>query len=289
MFQKVYDRAVDFIWRNARLLERRRFATHFLNEPKAAVITALRAYQNPDGGFGNALEPDKRYPGSNPGDVITAFYILDEIDAMNDPMAALACDYLLTITTAQGGVPFTLPQVKQYPHAPWWGTDDPNPLASINPTGDIAGVLLKNQVQHPWLEKAVPFCWHQQDPARSGYHDIMPAVEFLANVPDRVRAEGLLKEIKATIQREQLVSYDRNTSGYVKFPLDWAPAPTHALRDIFSEEQIEADLLALAAGQQEDGGWPISWEPVSAGVELEWRGIRTLEALLVLKAYGKLK
>jgi hypothetical protein len=36
------------------------------------------------------LEPDKRYPGSNAIDVMTAFAMLDEIDAMDDPMVLQA-------------------------------------------------------------------------------------------------------------------------------------------------------------------------------------------------------
>jgi hypothetical protein len=40
--------------------------------------------------------------------------------------------------------------------------------------------------------------------------------------------------------------------------------------------------------QQEDGGWPIAWEPIGKAVELEWRGVATLDALKTLRAYGRL-
>ena len=46
-----FDRAQDFLWRNARLLERQLFIHLFKNGPREAVLTALKAYQNPDGGF----------------------------------------------------------------------------------------------------------------------------------------------------------------------------------------------------------------------------------------------
>ena len=49
---------------------------------------------------------------------------------------------------------------------------------------------------------------------------------------------------------------------------------------------MQRHLAALAAQQQPDGGWPISWPPISPGVELEWRGWRTILALLTLRAYG---
>ena len=289
MVNKVFEPASDFIWRNARLLDRQRFAFHFLDGEKSAVLAALQAYQNPDGGFGNALEPDSRCPDSTPLAVMTAFYILDELDAFDNPMVLNTCDYLETITTAEGGIPFTIPAINNYPHTPWMGTEDENPPASINPTADIAGLLLKHNIRHPWLDKAIPFCWREQDPGREGFHDILPAVQFLINAPDQERAAPILQAIKDTILQKNLVVFDRNTEGYVKFPLDWAPSPEHIFHSLFSAEQIESDLQALIAAQQDDGGWPINWPPVSTASEAEWRGIKTVENLLILKHYGKIE
>src|SRR5579863_7261977 len=154
------QQAQGFIWRNARLVERFLFSYLFDHGAKEQVLAALRAYQNADGGFGNALEPDKRCPASQPQDIEFALHILDTIDAMRDPMVARACDYLVTITTPEGGVPFALPSVNAYPHAPWWTIED-NPPASLIPTAAIAGLLLKHGIQHPWLETASAFCWRQ--------------------------------------------------------------------------------------------------------------------------------
>ncbi len=147
------QKAQDFTWRNARLIERYLFTSLFANGGTEPVLAALRAYQNEDGGFGNALEPDKRCPSSQPQDVEFALHILDDINALNDPMVAHACDYLAGITTAEGGVPYALPSVNAYPHADWWTVED-NPPASLNPTAAIAGMLLKHSVQHSWIEAA---------------------------------------------------------------------------------------------------------------------------------------
>ena len=70
------SKATDFLWRTARLLERRRFAYLFLDGEQQAVLEALRPYQNPDGGFGNGLEPDVRGPVSQPVPTWTALCIL---------------------------------------------------------------------------------------------------------------------------------------------------------------------------------------------------------------------
>jgi len=289
MSLSLFDRAVDFLYRNGRLLEKHLLAYHFFGKPQFPVLNSLRAYQNADGGFGNALEPDKRYPGSTPIDVATAFHILDEINGFTDPMVLRACDYLMTITTPEGGIPFTLPAVKTYPCAPWWATDDPSPAASINPTAEICGLLLKHQIEHPWLNKAIPFCWEKIDPEKGGFHDLVPTVTFLAHAPGTSRAEQIIARIKQVIFENELVAINRADGGYIQFPLDWAPTPTHPLRPIFTERQIQDDLQALRESQQEDGGWEINWEPVSFGVRLEWRGIKTLRNLLILKAYNALE
>jgi hypothetical protein len=284
-----FERAADFVWRYGRPIEKYRLAFHFLNGPQSAVLASLRTYQNTDCGFGHALEPDKRFPGSTPADVMTALNILDEVEGFGDPLILETCCYLEDITTPEGGIPFTLPMVRCYPHTPWWATEDPNPPASLNPTGDVAGLLLKHNIQHPWLDQAVPFCWQSIDNHLESYHDIMPAVVFLAHVPDQERASSAINSIKSTIKALDLVGNDRiNQNGYHKYPLDWAPYPQHPLRSLFSDQQIEEDLMALVNSQLADGGWAINWQTISPEVENEWRGIQTLKNLLILKAYGKI-
>jgi hypothetical protein len=288
MSNNLFTSAVDFLYRNARLLEKHRLAYHFFSKPQFPVLRSLHAYQNLDGGFGNALEPDKRYPGSTPIDVASAFEILDEVNGFTDPMILRACDYLLTITTEEGGIPLTLPAVKDYPSAPWWLTDESSPPASVNPTAEICGLLLKHSIEHPWLEKAIAFCWQNIDPQQSSYHDMMPLARFLQHAPGQSKAGELLAEIKQAILDRHLVAFDRAMGGYVQFPLQWAPTPQHPFRSLFSEQEIENDLQALRAAQLGDGGWGINWQPVSKAVELEWRGILTLKNLMTLKAYESL-
>ena len=52
--------AEEFILREARLLERLRFAHLFKGAAPDPALAALDAYRNADGGYGNALEPDLR-------------------------------------------------------------------------------------------------------------------------------------------------------------------------------------------------------------------------------------
>src|SRR4030095_1696105 len=100
----ILESAETFIWNNARLLERHLFSFLFKGGAGQNIIAALSAYQNEDGGFGNALEPDKRTPSSQPIDQEFALRILDEV-GFDVELAGKICDFLMSITTNEGGVP----------------------------------------------------------------------------------------------------------------------------------------------------------------------------------------
>jgi hypothetical protein len=283
------DKAREFTLLNARLLDRQRFAYHFEGGASEPVLAALHAYQNADGGFGNALEPDKRCPESQPVDTQVALQVLDSIDAFDDPMVSRACDFLMSISTDEGGVPYVLPSVNNYPHTPWWTTGD-NPPASLNPTAGIVALLLKHNVNHHWVAQAEQYCWKalEKDDYMGDYHVLSLVISFLQHAHDQDRARKELDRITAYLPGSDLVALDPGAEGYVQTPLDWAPAPDNFLRPLFSDDVIARHLDALASSQQEDGGWPIKWETVSAAAETEWRGWVTVENLKTLSAYAAL-
>ncbi|NDU76564.1 hypothetical protein GWI34_28650, partial [Actinomadura sp. DSM 109109] len=118
------SRAAEFMRLNARLIDRHRFTLNFAGGPAAPVLAALRAYENPDGGYGHALEPDLRGEASQPVPAQHALQLLHEAGADHDPAVTRVAGYLASITTGDGGVPFVLPTVRDAPHGPWWQTPD---------------------------------------------------------------------------------------------------------------------------------------------------------------------
>lgn len=281
------SKATDFIWRTARLLERRRFAYLFLDGERQAVLEALRPYQNPDGGFGNALEPDVRAPVSQPIPTWTALCILDEVAAFDNSMVTRTCDYLQSITSEEGGVPFVLLSVRNYPRAPWWESGD-SPTASLNPTAAIAALLHKHHIEHPWLAAATDYCWRQLDSMeQTNPYEMRAVLPFLDFVPDRQRAEEVFTRVGAKILEQKLVALTPTTEEETHTPLNFAPNPQSLARRLFADDVIEAHLDALATAQQEDGGWQFNWLAWNPAAALEWRGIVTIEALVTLRAYGR--
>ena len=63
--REAFGRAADYLRNEARPLERALFAHHFEGGGRTAVLAALVPYQNADGGFGRALEPDMRAEASS--------------------------------------------------------------------------------------------------------------------------------------------------------------------------------------------------------------------------------
>jgi hypothetical protein len=60
--------------------------------------------------------------------------------------------------------------------------------------------------------------------------------------------------------------------------LRWSPVLTGMTGDALHNLRSALDHLA----------WPISWDTLSPGVTLEWRGVQTVEALRILRANGAL-
>jgi hypothetical protein len=281
----ILDSAWTFLLNNGRLLERRLFDFHFRDGSAGDVLAALLAYQNADGGFGNALEPDKRTPSSQPIDQEVALHVMSDV-GMDEVTMRRMCDWLMTVTTEEGGVPFTLPTVSDAPHAPWWSTDDPHPPANINPTASIAGLLHKFGIKHAWLDRATDYCWRVIETSEiEEPHALVATLTFLQHAPDRARAKRAFERVGANVMK--IVALDPNAQGYVHRPLEFAPMPDSLARKAFSDDVIAANLDHLRAQQQADGGWPISWPTVSAANEYEYRGVVTLGALKTLRAYGR--
>ena len=280
--------AADFVWRSARLLERYRFAHLFLGGPREPVLAALRAFQNADGGFGNAIEPDLRCPDSQPVPTWNALEIMDEVGVFEPALARQVCDYLETITTAEGGVPFVLPSSRPYPHAPWWETVD-HPPTTLLPTAGLTGLLHKHGIEHPWLTRATDYCWRKIEALdESSPYEMRMVLPFLDSAPDRDRAEAAFAHVGPKVFEQQLVTLEVNSDVVdAHLPLDYAPHPGAMARRLFSDAVIEAHLDALAAGQADDGGWTFSfpeWNPMTT---LEWRAFSTIGALKTLRAYGR--
>lgn len=281
----------EFLLRSARLLERRIFATRFLGRAPAGVVDALRAYQNPDGGFGHALEPDTRCPESLPIYTETALKALAVVGAADAGMLGRACDFLAGAACAAGtapAVPAASPVIERYPRAAHWTEWAYQP--ALNPTAGLVGLLYQLGYPHPWRDAAAAWCWGQLEAGHGleDAHTLWEVLIFLEHVPEQARADEHGERLARGLGTVPMLQLGPQADGYGVSPLLLAPEPGARWRHLFTDEQIEGHLDKLQASQQPDGGWPLNWDPPEGAATSEWRGVVTLEALCSLTAYGRL-
>ncbi|GLF99707.1 hypothetical protein [Streptomyces yaizuensis] len=292
------SRAERFVWLTARVLEQRRFAYHFLGGEADPVEAALTAYLRSDGGYGHGLEPDLRGPVSQPLHTGHALRVLDSIGRCGGLRVERVCRYFTDVSTREGALPAVHPSQGGYPAAPFVPVVD-DPPGSLLATGPVVGVLHRNQVWHAWLFRATDFCWAAVESLTDSHpYEIEAAVAFLDGVPDRVRAEVVADRLGRQVRERRMAVLDPDriadhpvAEGYAPgehhFPYDYARTPGSLARRWFTGEEIERSLDHLAAAQQEDGGWPVTWRQWAPGPALEARPLVTIEALRTLRAYGR--
>jgi hypothetical protein len=286
-----FPAAREFIYQNGRLLDRRVFMALFEDGSVSDVLSALRGYQNSDGGFGHALEPDTRCPHSLPIYVETALQIMSTVGAADADMVMKASDYLGGVAdyvNAGGAVPLAFDVIESYPRAAHW--TDWTYAPALNPTAGITGLLYSLNVTHPWIDQAARYCWSQLDSGglSGDGHTVTEVLRFLEFVPDEDRAKRVAAHAADVLADTPFFRLDSQSPGYGLSPLHVAPSPESSWCSLFSRKQISGHLDQLAQDQQDDGGWSISWTPPSDAALCEWRSVETLRALRVLRAYDRL-
>ena len=278
------------MWANARRLERALFAHEFAlgsrHDTAAEVAASVLAYRNSDGGFGHALEPDVRAPQSMALHTEIALRAFESARLRNAEVARGACHFLESIAEPSGRVPIILRSARDYPHADHW--QYPSPPDSINPTGALVGLLLRQGIRHPWLERATDWCWERVEQPIGEAHELISALTFLEHAPGRERASRLAEKVVAQAPKARNYLADADSPDYGVTPLQLCPTPEWIGRPALPEHLVDAPLDRLVRTQQDDGGWPITWQAPSPASTYEWRGRWTLEALTTLRAYGRL-
>jgi hypothetical protein len=277
--------AEQFIFANARVLDRHRLAALLHDGPTEPALDALRAYRNSDGGFGHALEPDVRAPQSEPAATLAALSILVELGALDDPMVEAAGAWVGAVADPDGGVPFVLPTAAGYPHAPWMVPSD----GGSHLTLALAGALWEVGSRVPWLGPATDWCWAKLErPDDLGGYWVKFSLAFLDRVPDEARARAAIEGLRPQLDRDGCIRVPGGTENERLTPLTLSERPGARSRALFTDGQIERDLDALERGQHDDGGWSFDWLAWSPGQTVEWRGALTLRALVVLARHGRI-
>jgi hypothetical protein len=142
-----YDDIRLWVYRNARQIDLAVWQYEFEGGGREAVLSALSHYQNADGGFGNALEPDSWNPASSPYTTLNAAGILKNVnytDIDNPIMQGMLRFFESGKHCVENGWLFNIPSNNDYPCAPWWNYDEKaNEYEHIGVTAGIACFALR--------------------------------------------------------------------------------------------------------------------------------------------------
>ena len=297
-------RAKAFIFEWGRPLEQARYLYHFENGTATAVLTQLAPFQNQDGGFGHALEPDMRLPQSSVLATTVGLQILGEIKATShEPIVQAAMRYLLDTFESDNKVwPIVPSHNNDFPHAPWWH-DNGNIRQNFgqflaNPRAEIVGYLFAYSPLVPdgfaqgMAHEIISHLQTYTD--KVGMHDLACYITTAESpaIPTVLREKLLPKlnhALLATVETDPAKwgSYTPKPLTYIHYP--------HSPFATLMPEAIAANLDDVLTRQQPNGSWspPWSWgdsypDPwVQA--KNEWAGILTLNTLKQLRAFGRLE
>jgi len=263
-----FQKAVDFIKQHGRPLEHALVAHMFEGAPLDTAVNALAQYQNSDGGFGHALEPDVRLSDSS---VIATTIALQHLRALRvpeeHPLWHGAMRYLAATYDTEKQLWWSVPaNVSEAAHAPWWNAADPGGgVLTLNPRAEIVGFLhdvyelpetLPLRLREELLEEVVREL--ESRPNELERHEIQSAVRLAETerMPSdwRVRIMHVLHmALSGAVSR-----HPDEWTGYVLTPLDIVQTPSSLFYQKYADV-IPANLEFVIQQQHSDGFWSPTW------------------------------
>ncbi len=308
-----YRRACLAIRNHARPIDRALFEYQFGDGSADEVLRELAPFQNGDGGFGRALEPDLRLPDSSAAVTVEAFQYLVAVGApASSSLVRRGIDYIVgSFDRERGGWPTVPAALADHPHAPWWHAAEPVAKGAGwgNPNAELIACLVA------YAELVPP-----------AFLDMLTALarERLQACPDPIasyaaRCYRRLAECAPAELGDAILARLRSDAA-TAVPLDAAAwkvdsfkpfwlveAPDAPLADVLGAV-VERNLDWEISEQSESGAWQPNWTwfdlpfgcscpqdnreqyaPAWEAAQREWRGRLTLEHLRALRAFGRIE
>lgn len=291
-----------FILREARPLERALLGCYLDGAPADAALAELGRFQNPDGGFGRALEPDLRLPDSSALATTVGLQVLRALGVASEHSLVRGAIGHLTSTVDDAALawPSAPLAANAHPHAPWWGRDPEGPLVGEgeldSPRPEVLGYLYERAalVEPGFLarvsESTMARFRRASDEMEMHAFGCYQRLAEAPGLPPELRDEltGRLTSLLGRVVERDPAKW----SGYCLRPLDVAASPdgifAGALRED-AERQLDWELERLG----DDGtvrppwDWGGLYPDVWPEAAREWSGWLTLDLLRKLYAYGR--
>ncbi|WFA08797.1 hypothetical protein [Tissierella sp. Yu-01] len=301
--KELFNEINTFMSTEARQLEKTLFNFYFNKASIDDILDSLELYQNPDGGFGQGLEPDFKLKDSSPMATSIGLRYLSKIDNSHraQDMISKAIRYLeITFDSNRNGW-FSVPSnVNDYPHASWWKFKEDINMTVIdyswgNPTAELIGYLYKYRkyLEKIEIESLMNFSINYFNNLKEfkSEHEIFCFIR-MSNTIDDIYSSKIESTLRLAINK--LVNVDENDwTNYVPTPLKFIEIDSKNYFGI-DKKHIEQNLDYLITNFEDNGKILPTWEwdnylDVWDNAKIEWIGILTLEAMLSLLKFNRIR
>ena len=300
----VLKKGQSFVYKNARPLDLARWRFHFEDGSAEEVLKYLIAYQNPDGGFGHAIEPDFWNENSTPIATWAAISILREIGVSdkNHPIIKGIINYLESGKNfLDGKWQVTVLSNNDYPHAIWWEHGECE-MSDDNPTVSLAGFILRfadkdSEIYHTACEivktSVLGFIAEPTDEQHT-LRCYMELYDYCCELKDFdiIDIQAFREKLSETVNKTVCSDTSRWLKDYVCTPSALFKNNKNSFSMVDRElAEHEADMMLKF--QSEDGSFPITWTWHTDYKEFEisanwWRSANIINNLLYLRYLGRL-
>ncbi len=269
-----YTLAKRFILKNSRPLDTARWNYLFENGSKEDVINILKTYQNSDGGFAYALEPDCWNINSTPLQTWVATQIIKEINLedKNHPIIIGILNYLSSNNEFNGHLWNGLNTVAtndDYPHAPWWAFSEKQE-STYNPTASLIGFILKYAEKDTAIYNLAcklakeAYNYFKKNFPLESMHESACFVELYQYMKESSIFNLLdMEEFKNLLQKQikKVITYDTKiwNTNYVCKPSLFINSKSS---DFYLENKDICDFEYnfILNTQNNDGSWNVTWD-----------------------------
>lgn len=289
------NKAIKYVLQNARPLDLAVYKYFFANGSNQAVINELKIFQNADGGFGNALEPDFFNPNSSPiatNDAIITLCRVNALDRDSDIVKGIV-RYLESHDSFNEDKKrwlFAIDSNKDYPHAIWWEKKGDG-ISKFNPSISLAVFLIcygnRTLFYEEIIKEGFEYLNNNEEVSGDDLNCFLLAYELLTinDINDIIDLENF----KDLLCNAIVNSICKDTQ---KYGVEYVPMPSVIFAGRYLElitpeikPLIAAEKDILGRLQMEDGGFDITWKWYTPYPEFEqarawWRPRITIDKLI---------
>ena len=288
--------AKEFVLKNARPLELAIYKYFFENESNQAVVDELLKFQNYDGGFGNAIEPDFFNPNSSPiatNDAVITLCRVNALDRESDILKGIV-RYLESHDSFDEDKKrwlFAIESNEDYPHAIWWEKKGDG-ISGFNPSISLAAYMIcygnRTSLYEEIIKEGFEYLETAEEISGDSLKCFLLAYELLKanNISNIIDLDCFKDLLYKAVDNSICKDISKYGVEYVPMPSDFFSGTYLAFITPEIKPLIAAEKDILGKLQTEDGGFDITWKwytPYPDEYEQArawWRPRITIEKLL---------